>query len=357
MALESLERDGGTEEFRNGTELMEKDQILLAHGSGGRLTHELVRTLFREAFANPSLDRMEDAAVLSGMPGRIALTTDSYVVQPLFFPGGDIGKLAVCGTVNDLAMVGAQPRYLTAGFILEEGLALEDLRRVVSSMAGAARQAGVAIVSGDTKVVGRGNADKLFINTAGIGWIPEGVDLSPRQVRAGDRILVSGTLGDHGMAILCQREGLRFESALESDCAPLNGLVEILMKGHSGVRVMRDPTRGGLATTLVELAQGSGCGFEIEESRVPVRETVRSVCELLGFDPLYVANEGKLIAIVPDDEAEACLSAMKSHSLGEDAALIGRVVETHPGKVVLRTPLGVSRLLEMLSGEQLPRIC
>lgn len=336
---------------------MEKDRILLAHGSGGRLTHDLVKTLFREAFANPSLDRMEDAAVLPGMPGRIAMTTDSYVVQPLFFPGGDIGKLAVCGTVNDLAMVGARPLYLTAGFILEEGLAQEELRQAVSSMAAAARQAGVAIVSGDTKVVGRGNADKLFINTAGIGWIPEGISLAPGNVRPGDRILVSGTLGDHGMAILCQREGLRFESALESDCAPLNGLAEALLKDHPGVRVMRDPTRGGLATTLVELAQGSRCGFEIAEERVPVRETVRSVCELLGFDPLYVANEGKLIAVVSADEAEECLSVMKSHPLGNDAALIGRAVESHPGKVVLRTALGVSRLLEMLSGEQLPRIC
>ena len=336
---------------------MKTETIDLGHGEGGRLTHELIDRLFRRHFSNAYLDPLCDAAVLPGPGARIAFTTDSYVVQPIFFPGGDIGKLAVCGTVNDLSMVGAVPLYLTAGYILEEGMPYTDLERIVTSMAQAAREAGTVIVAGDTKVVGRGDADRVFINTAGIGWIPDGVDLSPEKVREGDRIIVSGSMGDHGMAILCQREGLEFNTSLVSDCAPLNGLVETILSRHRGVRVMRDPTRGGLATALVELARARGLGFEIEETSVPVHEGVRASCELLGLDVLYVANEGKLIAIVSPADAEAVLRTLQDHPLGRDAGIIGQVVEEHPNRVVLKTILGVKRVMDMLTGEQLPRIC
>ncbi len=274
---------------------MKPKRIELAHGGGGRLTHELTHELFRRYFSNAFLDPLCDAAVLPPQGGRIAFTTDSYVIRPIFFSGGNIGKLAVCGTVNDLSMVGAKPLFLTAGYILEEGLPFEDLERIVCSMAETAKEAGVQIVAGDTKVVERGNADKIFINTAGIGWIPDGVELSPAKVQPGDIILVSGSMGDHGMAILSQREGLGFSSSLVSDCAPLHGLVRVLLENHRSIRVMRDPTRGGLATALVELAQSCGLGFEIEEARVPVHEGVRAACELLGLDVFYVANEGKLL--------------------------------------------------------------
>ena len=331
--------------------------IDLAHGSGGRLSHELVTRLFKHYFSNPFLDLLDDAAVLPKQGGRLAFTTDSYVVHPIFFPGGNIGKLAVCGTVNDLSMVGARPLYLTAGFILEEGLPLGDLEKIVSTMAETANEAGVKIVAGDTKVVERGSADKIFINTAGIGWIPEEITLSPREVRPGDKILVSGSMGNHGMAILCQREGLEFSTPLVSDCAPLNGLVQTLFQHHREIRAMRDPTRGGLATALVELAQASGLGFEIEERNVPVDEGVRAACELLGLDPFYVANEGKLIAIVSSGEAGSILLAMQNHPLGRQAKIIGQVVETHPQRIVLKTILGVKRIVEMLVAEQLPRIC
>ncbi len=336
---------------------MTSERILLAHGSGGRLTHDLITNLFKRHFANAYLDALNDAAVLPERGGRLAFTTDSYVVQPIFFPGGDIGKLAVCGTVNDLSMVGANPLYLTAGYILEEGLPFADLETIVSSMASVAAQAGVQIVAGDTKVVDRGGVDKVFINTAGVGWIPDDLTLSPDEIRPGDAILVSGTLGDHGIAILCQREGLDIGTPLVSDCAPLNGLAAAILERHRDVRAMRDPTRGGLATTLIELAGSSGLGFKIEESAIPVHEAVRGACELLGLDPLYVANEGKLVAVVPWESAESVLAVMQEHPLGRDARIIGRVVEAHPRKVVLRTALGVSRVLEMLVGEQLPRIC
>jgi len=329
----------------------------MAHGSGGRLSHELVIRLFKRNFSNPYLDLLDDAAVLPRQGGRLAFTTDSYVVHPIFFAGGDIGKLAVCGTVNDLSMVGAQPLYLTAGFILEEGLPLGELGKIVSSMAETANKAGVKIVAGDTKVVERGSADKIFINTAGMGWIPEEINLSPREVRPGDRILVSGSVGNHGMSILCQREGLEFSTPLVSDCAPLNDLVQTLFQHHREIRTMRDPTRGGLATALVELAQASSLGFEIVERNVPVDEGVRAACELLGLDPFYVANEGKLIAIVSAEEAESILCTMQNHPLGREAKIIGQVVENHPKKVVLKTILGVKRIVEMLAAEQLPRIC
>ncbi len=335
---------------------MKDETILLAHGSGGRLTHDLIRDLFLRELSNPFLDALGDAAVLPPQGGRLALTTDSYVIQPIFFPGGDIGKLAVCGTVNDLSMVGARPLYLTIGFILEEGLPFADLRRIVRSAAQTARDAGVHIVAGDTKVVDRGTADQVFINTAGVGVIAEGVSLSPAQIRPGDAVLVSGTVGDHGIAVMAQREGLELSTALASDCAPLNGLAQAAL-ACGGVRVMRDPTRGGLATTLVELAQAGNVGLEIEESAVPVNDAVRGACELLGLDPLYVANEGKLVAIVAAEAAEAALAAMQSHPLGRNARIIGRATQAHAGRVVLKTLLGVSRVLEMLTGEQLPRIC
>jgi len=333
------------------------DKIELAHGGGGRLTHELISRLFKRYFSNAYLDLLCDAAVLPRPKGRLAFTTDSYVIQPVFFAGGDIGKLAVCGTVNDLSMVGAKPLYLSAGYILEEGLPYGDLERIVRSMAETAKEADVEIVAGDTKVVGRGSADKIFINTAGVGWIPDDRNLSPGEIRAGDKIIVSGCMGDHGMAILCQREGLEFNTSLVSDCAPLNGLVETILSRHRGVRVMRDPTRGGLATALVELARARGLGFEIEETSVPVHEGVRASCELLGLDVLYVANEGKLIAIVSPADAEAVLKTLQDHPLGRDAGIIGQVVEEHPNRVVLKTILGVKRVMDMLTGEQLPRIC
>ncbi|RPJ04503.1 MAG: hydrogenase expression/formation protein HypE, partial [Deltaproteobacteria bacterium] len=322
-----------------------------------RLTHELIERLFKKYFSNSYLDLLEDAAVLPEQKGRLALTTDSYVIRPIFFPGGDIGRLAVCGTVNDLSMVGARPLYITSGYILEEGLPCSDLDRIASSMAETADAAGVKIVAGDTKVVERGGADKIFINTAGVGWLQEGIRLSPRNVRPGDKILISGTIGDHGIAVLSKREGLEFGTSLVSDCAPLNGLVQTLLDGHREIRVMRDPTRGGLATTLIELARGSNLGFEIDEAGTPVREAVRAACELLGLDPFYVANEGKLIAIVSPGEAESVLTALQSHPFGQEARPIGHVVESHPGKVVLKTVLGVKRMMEMQIAEQLPRIC
>ena len=337
-----------------------EDRILLAHGSGGVLSHELIRDVFARHFANRFLDDLGDAAVVGELPpGRVALTTDSYVVQPLFFPGGDIGELAVCGTVNDLAVAGAQPLYLTAGFILEEGLAMETLERVVTSMAATARAAGVVIVTGDTKVVGHGAADGLFINTAGVGVVPPGTELGPAYLRPGDALLVNGTLGDHGLAVMLQREGLAFDSALESDTAPLNGLIAALLDAVPGqVRCMRDATRGGLATVLNEWGEAApGVGIEIEEAALPVREAVRAACEFLGLDPLYVANEGKVVVAVAAAAADAALTALRAHPLGRDAAIIGRVTGEHAGRVVLRTPYGSRRIVQMLTGAQLPRIC
>ena len=332
-------------------------RILLAHGSGGSLTHDLIAQLFIKHFTHPALLRLDDAAVLAMQDeARIAFTTDSYVVSPIFFPGGDIGKLAVCGTVNDLAMVGAKPLYLSAGFIIEEGFPMVDLERIVASMSAMSREAGVAIVAGDTKVVNHGSADKLFINTAGIGLLPAGLEISGNRARPGDVVIVSGTLGDHGIAIMSQREGLAFSSTLESDCAPLNGLVaEMLAAGE--IHALRDPTRGGLATTLNELARQSCVGIEIEEARLPIRQAVHGVCEMLGLDPLYVANEGKLVAVVAPEQAENIVQVMRAHRYGRDTAIIGRVVESHPARVVMRTLLGTSRIVDMLAGEQLPRIC
>lgn len=332
--------------------------ILLAHGSGGMLMHELVREVFVRHFANPMLEDLGDAAVLPALPaGRVALTTDSYVVQPLFFPGGDIGKLAVCGTVNDLAVSGATPLYLTCGFILEEGLPLETLERVVHSMAATAQAAGVQIVAGDTKVVERGAADQLFINTAGVGVISPEVRLGPHYLCPGDALLINGTVGDHGLAVMLEREGLGFCSDLVSDCAPLNGLIAGVLAAVPGaVRCLRDATRGGLATVLNEWAE-VGVGIEVEEPAVPVRENVRAACEFLGLDPLYAANEGKVVLAVAAEQAEAALAALRAHPLGREAALIGRVTAEHRGRVVLRTAFGARRILQMLTGAQLPRIC
>jgi hydrogenase expression/formation protein HypE len=350
---------------------MSQETILLAHGSGGKLTHDLIRAVFLRHLGNPLLNAQDDAAVWTQCAppeARLALTTDSYVVQPIFFPGGDIGKLAVCGTVNDLAMVGAQPLYLTAGFILEEGLPLADLECVVASMARTAQEAGVAIVAGDTKVVDRGGADRVFINTAGVGVVPPGVCISGANATPGDVVILSGPIGMHGMAIMSQREGLGFSFPLQSDCAPLNGLVAVMLQAlpnrwqdgvptDARIHCLRDPTRGGLATTLNELAAQSQVGIEIEEVRVPIPEGVLAACELLGLDALYAANEGKLVAIVPPQAEALVLDAMRQHPYGRDAATIGQVTAAHSGRVVLRTALGAHRILDMLSGAQLPRIC
>ena len=333
------------------------DNVLLAHGSGGKLSQELVRRMFVAELDNEALSRMDDAACLSSGGGRLAFTTDSYVVSPIFFPGGDIGKLAVCGTVNDLATSGAVPKYLSLAMIIEEGLPLDDLSRVVASIKASAAEAGVTIVTGDTKVVNRGKADRLFINTAGIGFIPEGRDISGANARPGDIVMLSGSVGDHGMAIMAQREGFSFQVPVTSDCAPLNGMIEAVLGAAEGILVLRDPTRGGLATTLNEIAAQSGAGITIEESAVPVKDSVRGACELLGFDPLYVANEGKMIVIAAPEAADAALAAMHASPYGTDAAVIGRVTAERPGKVVLHTSLGARRVLDMLSGELLPRIC
>ena len=333
------------------------DRILLAHGSGGAMSHDLIASLFIKAFQNPVLDRLDDMAVLEIGGTKLAFTTDSYVVTPIFFPGGDIGKLAVCGTINDLSMSGARPLYLSAGFILEEGFPFRDLEAIIASMQKTAAQAGVQIVTGDTKVVNRGGADGIFINTAGLGRVPEGVDISGRNARAGDKVLVSGSIGDHGIAILSSRAGLEFSTRLESDCAPLNDLVARMLEASWDIHCLRDPTRGGLSTTLNELARQSQVAIWIEENRIPVKEEVRGACELLGLDPFILANEGKLIAIVGAAEAEKILAAMKAHPLGRDAALIGEVREEPAERVILRTSIGSTRIVDMLVGEPLPRIC
>jgi hydrogenase expression/formation protein HypE len=337
-------------------ELALKDKILLAHGSGGKLAHELVEKGFVKALANPLLAKLDDSAVFD-LRGRLAFTTDSYVVSPIFFPGGDIGKLAVCGTVNDLAMSGAKPLYLSLAFIIEEGFSQSELNKVVDSVRKAADEAGVEIVTGDTKVVPRGGADRLFINTAGVGIIAEGVDISGSNARPGDRVILSGTIGDHGIAVISQREELSFATSLKSDCAPLGGLVADMLKASPNIHCLRDPTRGGLATSLNELAKQSGVSIRIEEQKIPVREEVLAACEMLGFDPLYVANEGKLVAIVSPKDADKVLKAMRKNGYGKEAAIIGEVGVEKPGRVVMKTLLGASRIVDMLTGDLLPRIC
>jgi hydrogenase expression/formation protein HypE len=333
------------------------ERILLGHGSGGTLTARLVEGVFLPAFGNPILERLDDQALLELPGARLAFTTDSYVVTPLVFPGGDIGRLAVNGTVNDLAVGGARPLYLAAGFVLEEGLPIEDLKRVVASMREAALAAGVQIVTGDTKVVGKGKGDQVFINTSGIGVVPPGVAVSAARTRPGDAVLLSGSVGDHGMAVVAARESLGLEGAILSDTAPLHELVAALLAACPDVHAMRDPTRGGVAATLHEIAQRARVGIELSEDAVPVRDAVRGACELLGFDPLYVANEGKLVAFVPGDSAEAALAALRAHPLGREAVRLGAVTSEHPGRVVVRTAIGGSRVLEPPYGELLPRIC
>jgi hydrogenase expression/formation protein HypE len=334
------------------------DRVLIGHGSGGRLTARLIEDVIVPAFRNPILERLDDSALLPVDGGaRIAFTTDSYVVTPIFFPGGDIGELAVHGTINDLAMSGARPMALSLAFILEEGFALADLRRVIESARAAALRAGVPIVTGDTKVVGRGCGDQVFINTSGLGLVPMGVELSSARVTPGDAILVSGDIGDHGVAILACREGLELEGDIASDTAPLHELSAAILGACPTVHAMRDPTRGGLASVLVEIAGRRKLGIEIDEAAIPVREGVRGACELLGLDPLLVANEGKLVAFVPADAADAALEAMRAHPLGRRAARIGHVTDAHAGRVVLRTPVGGQRVLDLPFAELLPRIC
>jgi hydrogenase expression/formation protein HypE len=333
-----------------------EDRVMLAHGGGGKLGHDLVERCFVSLFDNPILGKLDDSAVFE-LGGRLAFTTDSYVVSPIFFPGGDIGRLAVCGTVNDLAMNGAEPRYLSMSLIIEEGFLMSDLRRIGVSIKEAAREAGVQIVTGDTKVVNRGSADGLFMNSAGVGLVATGTDISGSNARPGDRVILSGPIGDHGIAVISQREGLRFASPVKSDCAPLNHMVSEMLDTGAVIHSLRDPTRGGLATSLNEIAASSGVGIRIIEDTVPVRDSVRAACELLGFDPLYMANEGKLIAVAAPDGADRLLDAMRRDRYGAESAIIGEVVADHPGRVVMRTRMGASRIVDMLAGDQLPRIC
>ncbi|TAH68202.1 MAG: hydrogenase expression/formation protein HypE [Rhodopseudomonas palustris] len=333
-------------------------RVDLAHGSGGRAMAHLIAELFQPSLDNDWLRRGNDQAAFDVAGGRMVITTDGYVVSPLFFPGGDIGSLAVHGTINDIAMSGAKPLYLSAAFIIEEGFPLRDLQRIADSMGAASRAAGVPVVTGDTKVVERGKADGVFITTTGVGVVPAGLDLSAQQAQVGDKVLLSGTIGDHGVAVMSQRQNLAFETSIVSDSAALHGLVAAMVAtAPQALRVMRDPTRGGLAATLNELAQQSGAGFRLDEQQLPVRPQVAAACELLGLDPLYVANEGKLVAVVAADAADSVLAAMRAHPLGRDAALIGEVVEDDHRFVQMTTSFGGGRIVDWLSGEQLPRIC
>lgn len=353
-----LERMEKARQARRTRFVLKDTHITMSHGSGGKATHNLMEGLFAPAFTNPLLDPQGDAAVFAADgAGRLAFTTDCYVVSPLFFPGGDIGKLAVHGTVNDLAVMGAEPLYLSLGLILEEGLEMDVLRRVVASMAEAARAAGVQIVTGDTKVVPRGKADRLFVNTSGVGRLRPGASLSAANALPGDRVLLSGYVGDHGMAVMLAREALELEAEILSDTAPLHGLAAAVLAAAPGTRCLKDPTRGGVASSLNEIALQSGVAIEVEEEGVPVRPEVRGACEILGIDPLHIANEGKLLAVVPAAEADAALVAMRAHPLGAAAQLIGEVVEEPEEMVLLKTGIGGSRVLDMLVGDPLPRIC
>lgn len=331
--------------------------VEMAHGSGGRAMTQLIQQLFLRAFDNEYLHPLNDHACFPGFNGRMVMSTDSHVVTPLFFPGGNIGSLAVNGTINDIAMAGAKPCYLAASFILEEGLPLADLQRIVNSMAETAHSAGVPIVTGDTKVVEKGSGDGVFITTTGIGIVPAGIDISGENARPGDKIIVSGTLGDHGIAVMACRENLSFNTSIESDTAALHDLVAIMIAAAPAIRVLRDPTRGGLASTLNEIAQQSAVGMLLYENTLPIREQVQAACEFLGFDPLYIANEGKLVAICPAEDAGNLLRAMKDHPLGQDAAMIGEVINDTHCFVQMQTQMGGNRVIDWLSGEQLPRIC
>lgn len=338
--------------------LRDYPNIILGHGGGGKLSAELVEHLFLPAFRNEKLESLSDSVVLPKISGRPVFSTDSYVVRPLFFPGGSIGDLAVNGTVNDLAMSGARPRYISAGFIIEEGFSMDELTRVVHAMAQAAKNAGVQIVTGDTKVVDRGHGDGVYINTAGIGeLISDDIELSPSNIRPGDAIISSGTIGDHGMAIMSVREGLQFESVIKSDSAPLNSLVQAMLDSGAHIRAMRDPTRGGVASSLNELAAAAGVGMVVQETALPINPTTQSACELLGMDPIFVANEGKLLAFIAADDADILVKTMRRHPEGADAAVIGHVTEEHTGVVVAQTAIGGKRVITMQIGQQLPRIC
>jgi hydrogenase expression/formation protein HypE len=338
--------------------LNHSERIVLGHGSGGKLTHDLVASVFAPAFDNPALRAGNDAGLVCVPPGpRLAISADSHVVSPLFFRGGDIGRLAVCGTVNDVAMLGATPLYMSAGFILEEGLELDVLRRVAESMRAAAAEAGVQIIAGDTKVVQKGRADGLYITTTGVGLVPDGVDIGGARAQPGDVVILSGPLGDHGIAVLSARGELGFEAEVESDVAPLNHLIANLLRASPHVHVLRDPTRGGLATTLNEIARQSRVGIVLDERRIPVRPAVTAACELLGFDPLYIANEGKVIVMVERESAEAVLNAMRATHYGEEAAVIGDVRAEPAGRVLMKTTIGSTRVVDVLMGELLPRIC
>ncbi len=337
--------------------ILSHDTVQLAHGAGGKLSNEMIDKIFLPRFLNSTLEKMEDQAILENPGGRIAFSTDTFVVDPIFFPGGDIGDLAINGTVNDIAMSGAQPKYMSVGFILEEGLDFDTLHRIVLSMEKAAKVAGVQIVAGDTKVVNRGSCDKVFINTSGFGFVPDGVSISASNLKPGDKIIVSGTLADHGMAVMTTREGLSFQSTVQSDTAGLNHLVRDMLAVTKDIHALRDPTRGGLATSLNEFAMSSNVGIQLYGNAIPVRENVRGACEILGIDPLYVANEGKLVAVVPAQIADQMLAAMHKNVYGKEAVIIGEVTDKHPGVVALQTGLGANRIVDMPVGEQLPRIC
>jgi len=345
------------EKARRRPARVKEERITLAHGAGGKATRTLVEAVFVDAFSNPLLDRLEDQAVLGVGDRRLAFTTDSFVVRPLFFPGGSIGDLAVNGTVNDLAMSGAQALFLSAAFILEEGTDVTVVGAVAQRLGAAASRAGVRVVTGDTKVVETGHGDGVYVNTAGVGLVPDGVDIRPDRARPGDVVIVSGDIGVHGIAIMSVREGLQFGAEIESDCQPLNGLVAAMLEATRDLHVLRDPTRGGVATSLNEIAKASGVGVELDERRLPVPEVVANACAFLGLDPLQVANEGKLLAFVPPDRAEEVLAAMRDHPAGSGAAVIGECVEDHPGMVAARTGFGASRVVDLPIGEQLPRIC
>lgn len=341
----------------SGNFRMENTKITLAHGSGGKLTHELVKQLFLPNFNNVALSQLSDSALLPLNGMKLAFTTDSYVVKPLFFPGGDIGKLAVSGTINDLAVAGARPMFLSAGFIIEEGLEMSLLEKVVRSMKETAAGSGVDIVTGDTKVVEKGSADNLYINTCGIGIVDDRTNLSPSSIEAGDKIIVSGTIGDHGLAVLSERESLGFNPLIQSDCAPLSGMIGKLIASGANIKFMRDPTRGGLATTLNEIVNPQKYGIVIEEQSIPMNDGVRALCEILGYDPLYIANEGKVVVVASADDAVKIRDILREDDLGKDAEIIGNVVEDTRGKVCLKTVIGGTRIVDMLMGDQLPRIC
>jgi hydrogenase expression/formation protein HypE len=337
--------------------LLEREKVLLDHGSGGRISHRLISELMLPTFNNAILSQLDDGAILELEGTKIAFSTDSFTVDPLFFPGGDIGILAINGTVNDIAMCGAIPRFLSVGVLVEEGFPMDDLKKIVLSLGNASKRAGVVIVTGDTKVVPKGAADKIFISTSGIGHIPEGIQIASHKAEPGDKIILSGTIGDHGIAVLLQRESMALEASIHSDTAPLNRLVQQMLFASPNIHVLRDPTRGGLGTALNEIAQSSHVGIVIHQNRIPVKPQVENICELMGFDPLYIANEGKLMAIVPKDDAKEILAAMKKDPHGRNAVIIGEVVSENAGTVLMKTAIGGIRIVDMLSGEQLPRIC